>query len=57
MESRIKIADFFNVSLLSFIENELKIGNTYIIEFSDGKEEEIKDLEAFKKFLENRNIK
>ncbi|NOZ34509.1 MAG: hypothetical protein GXO80_04330 [Chlorobi bacterium] len=55
-KTRIKVEQLFNVSLLFIIENDLKCGNSYIIEFTDGKEVEIEDLAAFKSFLKDRKI-
>lgn len=56
MSKSIKVEELFNFSLLSILENDLKSGESFVVEFSDGKIVEIKDLATFKDFLKERQI-
>jgi hypothetical protein len=53
---RIKVADLMDAKVLSLIENEISTGKSITIVFTDGKQVEIKDLEAYSNFLKERHI-
>lgn len=53
---RVKAEDLFNEKLLSIVENDLKNGIAFTIAFADGTEKEIKDVEDFQIFLNERKL-
>ncbi len=57
MRNNIKVEDLFGFNLLSILENDLKNGESFTVEFSDGEIIEFKDLATFKDFLKERKIK
>jgi hypothetical protein len=54
---RIKVEQLFEAKVLGIIENDIKNGISYVIEFDDGSDVVIRDLDSLKSFLKDRNIK
>lgn len=53
---RVNVTELFDEKLLSIVKNDLNKGIAYTIVLADGVEKEIKDIDGFQRFLEERNL-